>query len=94
MLYMAGSVYGTAASQYPLAIYLHTVSTLQVTGNNKYQKHDGCRWESVPVLCCTHLEKAFSDCQPSSTAHKLKDMCCTRWVQRIDTIELFKSLHV
>ena len=39
------------------------------------------------------LEKAISDCQPSSTVHKLKDMCRTRWVQRIDATEVFKSLH-
>ena len=41
----------------------------------------------------TTLEKAISDTHPTSKVHKLKDMCRTRWVQRIDAIQVFKSLH-
>ena len=41
----------------------------------------------------TALEKAISDTHPTSKVHKLKDMCRTRWVQRIDAIQVFKSLH-
>ena len=56
---MAGAIKGTAAiitKQYPLAIYWHCFSLSQpcnceIIGSNKGQKHDGCCWESVPVLC-------------------------------------------
>ena len=41
----------------------------------------------------TALEKAKSDTHLTSKVHKLKDMCRTRWVQRIDAIQVFKSLH-
>ena len=39
------------------------------------------------------LEQTILDTQPASTIHKLKDLCRTRWVQRIDAIEVFRSLH-
>ena len=39
------------------------------------------------------IEQAILDTQPASTVHKLKDLCRTRWVQRIDAIEVFRSLH-
>ena len=104
---MAGSIKGTAAlitAQYPLAIYWHcashclnlaVVKSLEVTSVRNMMGVVGRvyqffvahpKWQRA-------LEKAISDCQPSSTTHKLKDMCRTRWVQRIDAIEIFKSLH-
>ena len=40
------------------------------------------------------FEKAITDCQPSSTSQKLKDMCRTRWIQRIDAANAFKCLFL
>ena len=102
---MAGSVNGTAAlisKQYPLALYLHcashclnlaVVKSLQITSiRRRFGK-------GIPVFSAhpkrqTALEKAISDSQPDSTVHKLKDMCRTRWVQRIDALQVFQSLHI
>ena len=39
------------------------------------------------------LEEVISETQPSSSVHKLKDLCRTRWVERIDALERFKLLH-
>ena len=39
------------------------------------------------------LESAISDNQPESAVFKLKDLCRTRWVQRIDALNVFQSLH-
>lgn len=95
---MAGSVNGMAAlitEDYPPALYLHcashclnlaAVSLLQVTSVHNMMGVVGRvfqffaahpkRWRA--------LEKAIADTQPTSTVHKLKDLCRTRWVQRID----------
>ena len=105
---MAGSINGTAAiiitAQYPFAIYWHCASlclnlaivkSLELTSVRNMMGVVG----RVYHFFAAHpkhqraLEKAISDCQPSSTAHKLKDMCRTRWVQQIDAIEIFTSLH-
>ena len=104
---MAGSVNGTAAlitADYPLALYLHcashclnlaVVSSLQVTSVGNMMGVVG----RVFQFFAAHpkrqraLEKAIADTQPASTVHKLKDLCRTRWVQRIDAMEVFCSLH-
>ena len=39
------------------------------------------------------LEESISTIQPSSTVHKLKDLCRTKWIERIDALERFKDLH-
>ena len=39
------------------------------------------------------LEDSISITQTSSTVHKLKDLCCTRWIERIDALEQFKDVH-
>lgn len=31
--------------------------------------------------------------QPESHVHKLKDLCCTRWIKRIDALDRFQKLH-
>ncbi|CAI8047555.1 52 kDa repressor of the inhibitor of the protein kinase [Geodia barretti] len=103
---MAGSVNGTAAlisAQYPLALYLHCLtlsesSCCQVIADYQCSKYDGCNRKGLPIFSVhpkrqTALEKAISDTQPTSKVHKLKDMCRTRWVQRVDAIQVFKSLH-
>ena len=40
------------------------------------------------------FEKAITDHQPASTSQKLKDMCRTRWIQRIDAVDVFKCLFL
>ena len=104
---MAGSVNGTAAlitADYPLALYLHcashclnlaVVSSLQVMSVPNMMSVVG----RVYQFFAAHpkrqraLEKAVSDTQPASRVHRLKDLCRTRWVQRIDAIQVFCSLH-
>ena len=39
------------------------------------------------------LEKSIADTQPESTVSKLKDLCRTRWVERIDALNIFQSLY-
>ena len=104
---MAGSVRGTAAlitAQYPLALYLHcashslnlaVVKSLQVTSiRNMMGVVD-----RVSVFFGAHpkrqraLEKAITDNQPDSTVSKLKDLCRTRWIQRIDALNIFQHLY-
>ena len=91
---MAGSVNGTAAlitADYPLALYLHcashclnfaVVSSLQITSVRNIMGVVG------RVFQRRALEKAIADTQPASTVHKLKDLCRTRWVQRINIMSL------
>jgi len=38
------------------------------------------------------LEEAIDTTAPTSSVHKLKDLCRTRWVERIDTVHRFKDL--
>lgn len=39
------------------------------------------------------LEEAIQNTQPKSKVHKLKDLCRTRWVERIDATDRFSDLH-
>lgn len=98
---MAGTTRGTAAissAQYPLALYLHcashalnlaVVKSLEVTSvRNMIAVVD-----SVNFLFCSSKTTSFSaiaENQPESAVSNLKDLCRTRWVQRIDA---FQSLH-
>ena len=105
---MAGSIRGTAAlitAQYPLALYLHcashclnlaVVKSLQVTSvRNMMGVVD-----RVYVFFDAHpkrqraLDMAIAETQPDSNITKLKDLCHTRWIQRIDALHIFQSLHV
>ena len=105
---MAGSIRGTAAlisAQYPLALYLHcashclnlaVVKSLQITSvRNMMGVVD-----RVCVFFAAHpkrqgaLDNVIAECQSQSTVKKLKDLCCIRWVQRINTLHIFQSLHV
>ena len=100
---MSGSMNDTAAiitAQYPLAIYWHCTSHCLNLAVVKLLEVTSVRNMMCIVGRVYHfakrqraLKKAISDCQPSSTARKLKDMHRTRWVQRIDVIEIFKPLH-
>ena len=104
---MAGLVNGTAAlitAQYPLALYLHctshclnlaVVKSLQVTSvrnmmgviNRAYQ------FFAAHPKRQRALEEAVSSTQPASAHAKLKDLCRTRWVQRIDALQVFQTLN-
>ena len=104
---IAGVVNGTAAiitAQYPLALYMHcashcfnlaVVKSLEVTSVRNMMGVVGRVYQFFAVHPKRQgaLEKAISDCQPSSSVRKLKDMCCTRWIQRIDAIEIFCKLY-
>ena len=39
------------------------------------------------------LEKSIAETQPKSTVSKLKDLCRTRWIQHIDGLHIFQTLH-
>ena len=104
---MAGSVNGTAALiavDYRMALYLHcashslnlaVVKSLQITSVRNMMGVV----KRVFQFLAAHpkreraLEKAISYILPASTVRKLKDLCRTRWVQRIDAMEVFCSLH-
>uniref|UniRef100_A0A1X7VAH9 DUF4371 domain-containing protein n=1 Tax=Amphimedon queenslandica TaxID=400682 RepID=A0A1X7VAH9_AMPQE len=40
----------------------------------------------------TKLGQAIDESQPESKVIKLKDSCCTRWVERIDTFDCFNKI--
>ena len=104
---MAGSANGTAAlisADYPLAVYLHcsshclnlaVVKSLQVTTVRNMMGVVG----RVFQFFAAHpkrqraLEKAIDEVNPESRVRKLKDLCQTRWVQRIDGMQVFCSLY-
>ena len=105
---MAGSVKGTAAlicSHYPLAMYLHcsshclnlaVVKSLEVTSVRNMMAVVGRVYQffSAHPKCQGAFEKAVSERQPSSSSRKLKDMCRTRWLQRIDAADIFMRLYL
>ena len=99
---MAGSVRGTAAL---ITAHLHrashscnlaVVKSLQVTSvRNMMGVVD-----RVSVFFAAYpkrqraLEKSIAETQPESTVSKLKDLCQTRWIQRIDALHIFQTLHI
>ena len=54
---------------------------------------------SVSIFFAAHpkrqrkLEETIDQAQPVSAAKKLKDLCRTQWVERIDVLDPFKKLH-
>ena len=104
---MSGKIKGAAAritSQFPLAVYTHcashclnltVVSSLEEVGvrnmigvvnrvSNFFSAHPKPQYK---------LEKAIETTQPASSLHKLKDLCRTRWIERINALQQFKQLH-
>lgn len=92
------------SAQYPLAMYMHCVShclnlavvkSLQVTSVRNMMGVT----DKVYVFFDAHpkqqgaLDRAIEEIQPGSRVTKLKDLCRTRWVQRIDALQVFLSLH-
>ncbi|XP_011408152.1 PREDICTED: 52 kDa repressor of the inhibitor of the protein kinase-like, partial [Amphimedon queenslandica] len=107
---MAGSVKGTAAlitEEYPLALYLHCAShCLNLAVVKSLQSTNVSNMinivERVYLFFASHpkrqraYELAIAETQPSSSVQKLKDLCRTRWVQRLDSLSTFyaRSLHL
>ncbi len=103
---MAGSVRGTAAliqRNYPMAVYIHcashclnlaVVKSLSVTSVRNMMGIVGRIYQFFAAHPKRQraLEQAISDRHPTSASHKLKDMCRTRWVQRIDAADTFQCL--
>ena len=104
---MSGSTNGAAAiirRQHPQALYLHcashclnlaVVKSLQVTSVQNMMECLGrvYRFFAAHPKRQRALEEAISSCSPATRVTKLKDMCRTRWVQRIDAIQIFLLLH-
>ena len=105
---MAGPVRGAAAlitTEYPLALHLHcashtlnlaVVKSLQVTSvrNMMGVVNRVHEFFAAHPKCQRALERAIADTLPGSTVSKLKDLCRTRWIQRIDALSIFQSLHI
>jgi hypothetical protein len=104
---MAGRVNGVAtliSNEYPKAFYTHctshclnlaVVKSLQITSVHNMMNVV----ERVYQFFSAHpkrqraFENSIHETLPSSTKNKLKDVCRTRWVQRIDAFSVFCSLY-
>ena len=104
---MSGKTKGAAAlisSQYPLALYTHCAShclNLAVVGSFEEASVRNMIGvvNRLSVFFFTHpkrqkkLEEAIHNTQPESNVQKLKDLCRTRWIERIDALDRIKKLH-
>ena len=103
---MAGKTNGAAAiitRDYPLASYLHCAShslNLAVVKSLEVQSVRNMIGIITRVSLFFHahpkqqrkLEEAVDSIAPTSSVHKLKDLCRTRWVERINALQRFKDL--
>ena len=103
---MSGATRGAAAiisRQYPAALYLHcsshvlnlvVVKALDVTSVRNMMG----TIERAATFFFAHpkrqkaLERAIESTQPDTTKRKLKDLCRTRWVQRLEALDTFQQL--
>ena len=104
---MAGKTNGAAAlisREYPLALYLHcashclnlaVVKSLDETNvHNMMGIVDKVWIFSARPKRQRKLEEAIESTQPEAKVQKLKDLCRTRWIQRIDALDhYFQVLH-
>ena len=104
---MSGKTNGAAAimsSSYPLALYLYCASHSLNLAVVKSIDIPCVRnmigvVNKVSIYFFAHpkhqrkLEESICSTQPSSTVHKLKHLCRTRWIERIHALERFKDLH-
>ncbi len=104
---MSGKTNGAAALisvEYPLAHYLHCASHCLNLAVVKSLDETNIRnmmgvIDRVSIFFHAHpkrqrkLEDAIGSTQPESTVRKLKDLCRTRWIQRIDALDKFQALH-
>ena len=103
---MAGKTNGAAAiitRDYLLALYLHCAShslNLAVVKSLEVQSVHNMIGIVTRVSLFFHahpkrqrkLEEAVDSTAPTSSVHKLKDLCRTRWVEMIDPLQRFKDL--
>lgn len=89
---------------YPLALYLHCAShSLNLAVVTSLDKRSVRNMNGVvnrvSIFFSAHpkrqrkLEEAIDRVQAGSAVKKLKDLCRTRWVERIDALDRFKKLH-
>ena len=104
---MSGRLNGTAtliSNSYPLALYLHCTSHSLNLAVVKSLDETSIRnmigvVNRVSIFFSAHpkrqrkLEEAIDQTQAGSAVKKLKDLCRTRWVERIDALDRFKKLH-
>ena len=104
---MSGSLNGTAAlisKDNPLPLYLHCASHSLNLAVVKSLDEASVRnmfgvVNRVSIFFSAHpkrqrkLEEAIDQTQIGSAVKKLKDLCRTRWVERIDAFDRFKKLH-
>ena len=104
---MSGHLNGTAAlisNDYPLALYLHCAShSLNLAVVTSLDERNVRNMigivNRVSIFFSAHpkrqrkLEEAIDRVQAGSVVKKLKDLCRTRWVERIDALDRFKKLH-
>ena len=104
---MPGKTHGGAAliaSQFPLSFYLHSSShclNLSIVKSLEVASiHNMIRVvNTVSIFFSAHtkwqekLEDAIDTTQPESSVSKLKDLCCTRWIEQIDALDRFQALH-
>ena len=104
---MAGHLNGTAAvisNDYPLALYhhcaSHSLNLAVVTSLDERSIRNMIGIiNRVSIFFSAHpkrqrkLEEAIDRLQTGSAVKKLKDLCRTRWVERIDALDRFKKLH-
>ena len=104
---MSGKTNGAAAiisASYPLAVYHHCASHMLNLAVVKSLEVPCVRnmirvVNKVSMFFFAHpkrqrkLEEVINESQPSSRVNKLKDLCRTRWIERIDALERFKILH-
>ena len=104
---MSGKTNGAASritSQYPLALYVHCAShCLNLTVVSSLEEVSVRNMigvlNRVSIFFSAHpkrqkkLEDAIENTQPESSVSKLKDLCRTRWIERIDALDRFQKLH-
>ena len=104
---MSGKTNGAAArisSQYSLALYTHCAShCLNLAVVASFEEASVRNMIGVvnrlSVFFFAHpkrqkmLEEAIHNTQPESNVQKLKDLCRTRWIERIDALDRIKKLH-
>ncbi len=104
---MAGKTSGAAAiitAQYPLARYVHCAChqlNLAVVKSAKVTSVRNMMGTSKKLhdFLYTHpkrqqqLESAIEASQPESRQRKIKDLCRTRWIQRLEVLRTLCTLH-
>ncbi len=104
---MSGKTNGAAArisSQYPLALYTHCTShCLNLAVVASFEEVSVRNMigvvNRVSVFFFAHpkrqnkLEEAIQNTQPESKVVKLKNLCRTRWIERINALDRIKNLH-